>query len=90
MELETNLEVDYQEWFCRQPRMFISDLQRWKILACEFRGQKLQKMGMERQFGMEGLVEFSQTQHRNSSITMLVISGMRLLSRIVCRFPGEI
>ena len=65
MELETNLVVNYKEWFCWEPRMLVLDLQQ-KMLEWEFRGQKLQKMGLERHFGVEGLVEFGGREFENS------------------------
>ena len=65
IEFETNLEVDYKEWFCWEPRMLVLDLQQ-KMLGWEFRGQKLQKMGLERHYGVKGLVQFGRTKFENS------------------------
>ena len=65
MELQTILEVDYKEWFDWEPRMLVLELQQ-KNLGWEFRGQKLQKMGLERHFVVEGLMEFGRTKFENS------------------------
>ena len=64
-EIETNFEVDCKEWFGWQPRMLVLELQQ-KNLGWEFREQKLQKMGLERHFGVKGLVEFGRTKFENS------------------------
>ena len=38
MKLETNLEVDYKQWFCLEPSTLVFDLQQ-NILGWEFRGK---------------------------------------------------
>ena len=66
MELETINEVKNKEWFCWGTKMLVLKFQQQNILAWEFKGLKVQKMALEKQFDVKSLLKFAETNFGNS------------------------